>query len=124
MEDIGKSESPCLYYPVSLSSANGLGDFDDEFPPTPIELAGLVDYFPSPVTRAAFGQDTNFECTVRLHVETLSKEKITIQVGDRFRLPGTQQDFYVTGLPQPIMQAADTFLEVVVPLSKKSGRRG
>lgn len=90
---------------------------------TPVELPALVDLSPSEATRQKIGQEIDFDAVIRVTQKDLDDNGITLKIGDVFILPGSDKRYYVKKFFGH-MQKGDQFLEEMIALGRKVGRRG
>jgi hypothetical protein len=96
---------------------------------TPMDVPALIDNSPSqairtiPVSREKVGVEITFDAILRIAKKEIDDHEIELKIGDSFVLPGTAEKFYVVKFFTH-MQVNDGFLEYVVAVARKVGRRG
>lgn len=114
------------YVPFDTDAVDVLtGDVTDEaaaYAATPVALPGLVQFSPSESVRQRLGLEISFEATIRIPATAVADADITLKIGDRFTLPDGR-NYYIVKVVQNV-QAATDFLEYIIAVSAKVGRRG
>ena len=90
---------------------------------TPMDVPALIDNSPSQAMREKVGVDITFDAMLRIAKKEIDDHEIELKIGDSFVLPGTAEKFYVVKFFTH-MQVDDGFLEYVVAVARKVGRRG
>jgi hypothetical protein len=98
-------------------------DEDATYGATPVGLPALVDFSPSDAMRLKIGQEIDFDALIRVPTENIEENEITINIGDAFVLPGSEQKYYVVKVLTQL-QTESGFLESMIAVSRKVGRRG
>jgi len=102
------------------------GEITDEeaaYAATPISLPALVEFNPTEAMREKIGQEIDFDAVIRVSQKDLEGNSITLQIGDAFILPGSSQRYCVKKYFSH-MQKGDEFLEQMIAIGRKVGRRG
>lgn len=89
---------------------------------TAIGLPGLVQFSPSQSVRDRLGLEIDFEATIRVPAQAITDAAITLKIGDRFTLPDGRKYYIVKAIQNA--QASTDFLEYLIAVSAKVGRRG
>jgi len=114
------------YYPYSPSNRDSLtGDVTESsaYSSTYTELSAQVNFSPSKALREKIGLKVTFDAVIVLLVSELTDDVVTINIGDKFILPGYTNPFYVKRSYKD-KQVDDGFLDLVVAVSREIGSRG
>ena len=88
----------------------------------PVTLPALVDFSPSEGMRKKIGLEIIFQAVLRITKADIDANGITLKHGDQFTLPDTRKVFVKKVFQDK--QAGGEFLEYIVAVGSKVGRRG
>ena len=90
---------------------------------TGIKISAIIDHNPSQAMRAKFGLDLNFNAIIEIIKKHAVEKNINPKIGDKIKVPPDQDFFYIVKI-QPGMQVEDgEFLNYVLAVEHKVGRR-
>jgi hypothetical protein len=119
----GSTISYFCYVPGTENQLTGDVDEDAAYPDDPIPLPALIDLAPSRAMREKIGLEINFDATVRITAIHATESAIAPRIGDKCQVPGEAEPYYVMQVIRD-KQCQNSFLEFVLAVSKKVGRRG
>lgn len=113
------------YYAFDPSAVDELtGDVDEAtaYSNMCIVISALVTFDPSRALRDKLGLEQSFDAVLLLSQQQVSEANITIKIGDAFELP-KDDDRYEVRKTVISGQTKDSFLYLIVAVSRRTGRR-
>lgn len=114
------------YFRFDNSTADALtGDVDESsaYPDAAIDLAGRIEFNPSPAARALVGLDVTLDATVTFCTRSLKAKNVSLKIGDALQLPIDARRYFIIKVV-PEKQLEGEFLETTVAVQRGSGKRG
>lgn len=124
--DETSGENTVEYYSfnnASKSILTGSVDESQAYPGSPISLTARIDMYPTRAFREYVGLDVSFDAILRLSVEQLEEEGITLKIGDAFILPNETVKRYVIRIVDNKQKQVE-FIEKMVLVTRKPPGRG